>query len=274
MAGATAASQQLVGAQAANKQAVNAGILAQGQQAAQGLQGKVDAGGYQSVYGGGTPGHYFDNTGAVNAQYNQMQGDVNNVYGQAIASVRGRAPQIASQFQQKIGANDQRAAAQQGALNTFQGQRNRDATQAATNMGLGAAPQPNGPRLALITKLLNSQVGANKKGLDALFGSLKSAAVGRNESNAGAFGYARDQEQQKVAASRAAALAKAKGYIAGSRGHVVSSASSQKAADKHLLTQVNAAIKAQEKAQTANTKAESKVPGLFQQRAAAAGRVT
>lgn len=222
--------------QAATAQTI-ADLLAQGDALKAGATGP-----YSSVYEGGSPGYYWDNSGAVNSQYNTIAGDVGNVFGQAVGLVRGQAPAIQKATDarvadmSKIIGGAAQAAGQRG-IGQIADQKN-----AAAAMGIDAAPQTaRAGNLAQALNLNQDLFGRVNNNYQKTMGQY---ALQRNEAQAGAFAHANDEQQKAIQAARAEALANAKVWVPGSRGRLVSSASSQKKADKQLTSAVNKQEKA------------------------------
>lgn len=231
------AASDLYGAQQAATANTIAQILAQGD-ALKGSLGGGGGGGGGGTYVGGTPGYYWDNSKAVNGQYNVIRDDVSNLFGQAVGLIRGQAPAIQNDAAARVAEINGLVASE----NTAAGARGQsqvgDQRAAATAMGIDAAPQT--ARAAGIAQALgnyrNTFGSANAK----YFNTRKDVALARNESTAGGFKYANDQEQKAIQAARVKALSTAKKWVPGSRGHKVGGSSGSSAkADKKLITAIN-----------------------------------
>jgi hypothetical protein len=228
-----------------------ADILAQGDALKGDAAGRI-AGGTQGFYSGGTPGYTVDNRGAVNGQYNTIRDDVTNVFDQAVGAIKGQAPQINTDFQNKINLIAQIAAQQNAAASQQSAQQLSDQQSAAARMGIDAAPQTG--RASNIAGALGLARNAGADAQKGYFGAMKGFALSRNTSQADAFGYANSQQQQKIEAARQAALAKAVYWVPGSRGKFTATyGSADKKADRSLIS----GITKTQKAITASSKSEA-----------------
>jgi hypothetical protein len=249
-----------------------ADILAQGDALKGEAQGRI-AGGTQGYYTGGTPGYMVDNRGAVNGQYNGLRDDVANLFGQAISQITAREPQIRNDAQGRIDlinnlVGDQNRAAQGAAA-----QQLSDQQRAAAAMGIDAAPQTaRAPgTAAALTNYRNAGAAAQKN----YFGAIRDVAVGRNQAQADAFGYTRDQRQQAIEAARQQALAKAVYWVPGSRGKFVATyGSADKKADRSLISQISKEQKAITKSAADEAKQRAKDPSIRQSAIQANRRLT
>ncbi len=264
----SSSASDLYNAQRATTGQTIADILAQGDA----LKGSLGAGGYSSIYSGGTPGHYVDNTGAVNAQYNGIRDDTGHLYDMATQQILAQAPQIQSDAGARInlltslGAQGNASAAGRAI------QQQGDQSNWITALGLNATPQMQ-RATGIANALQNSRDAFSKLNSD-YFGALRDVALSRNQAQAGAFTDANKQQQAKIEAARQAALAKAIYYVGGSRGHLVSSASSQKAADKKLASSITKEQKAITSAQKKDDAQRAKDPTIRQQAIQANRRLT
>lgn len=207
-------------------------ILAQGDA----LKGSVGGGGGGGGYVGGSPGYYWDNSGAVNAQYNVIRDDVSNLFGQAMGLVRGQAPAIQNDAAARVADINGLIAGQGAAASQRAQSQVGDQQSAAAAMGIDAAPQT--ARAAGIAQALGNYRTTFGDANTKYFNTRKDVALARNEATAGGFQFANDQEQNAIQAARVKALSTAKKWVPGSRGHKVGGGSS-KAADKKLVTAIN-----------------------------------
>lgn len=232
------AASDLYGAQQAATANTIAQILAQGD-ALKGSLGGGGGGGGGGTYVGGTPGYYWDNSKAVNGQYNVIRDDVSNLFGQAIGLVRGQAPAIQNDAAARV-AEINGLVAGENAAASARGQSQIGAQQsAAAAMGIDAAPQT--ARAQGIAQALGNYRNTFGDVNAKYFNTRKDVALARNESTAGGFQYANDQEQNAIQAARVKALATAKKWVPGSRGHRVGGGGGggSAKADKKLITAIN-----------------------------------
>jgi hypothetical protein len=240
--------------QAATGQMI-ADLLAQGDALKAGAQG-----GHSSVYEGGSPGYYWDNSPAVNAQYDTIKNDVNNLFGQATGIIRGQAAGIQQGTDSRV-ADLSKIISAAGVAAGQRGTQNiADQNNAAAAMGISAAPQ--NARAGGLANAIGSYRGS--------FGALNNnftkdvgkIALQRNEAQAGAFDYANQQQQNQIQAARARALADAQIWVPGSRGRLVSSGSKANAADRKLVSAINKEQKAIRSAQSKDAAQRAKDPSI------------
>ena len=176
------------------------------------------------TYVGGTPGYTVDNTPQVNAQYNGMRDDANNVYDQAAAAIglaNKNIPQAYTQAASQEAAN--RAARSKALQSMVLGDRDNEADWAA-RMGfsrdVGTSQAATGRTTDLLRTLLANNSALAGAG-NAYYNSTKNTAVARGQAAVNASNFARDQLEKQIEAARQAALAKAIYYVAGSKGKKV-----------------------------------------------------
>lgn len=252
-----------------NINANNAAIAQIQKQVLQGISG-----GYQQAYipgtpgSAGSPGYAVDNSPAINAQYNQIVGDTQNVYGQAIADVNARNPVISAQTNADKAA--QNAVAQNSMAEAQNTQNSQAADVAAFMQKLGLSPTAN-PAQTQRTTAVQSLLGKNARGNNDAWanflGKTGDNAELRNSLAASSFQGQLGDRTAQINAARAKALANAITYVGGSGGTRGTKAqktglspSQQEAVDKYkisILGSANSRAAAAQKAKTANPKAKS-----------------